>query len=281
MGVSRDWPEAASLWRCAELGGMEFLAARYLTHSFTPHAHETYAIGVVTQGALAFNYRAEQEVVAAGDSMLINPGQMHTGRAVGSHGSTYRMFYPSAEILMEVAGEIAGKPQRLPAFPVSRVHDPVLADLVLSLHRGSQNASISPLECESRLLDVLARLIGLHADESDSVHESRPWHSSVRHAVEFLQTHYAENVSLQQLASVENLSQFYLLRTFRNTVGVPPHVYQMQLRVRHARELLLRGFSPVQVAAETGFADQSHLTRSFRRVTGVTPGQYQRTRSPR
>ena len=191
-----------------------------------------------------------------GDIMLINPGQMHTGRAVGSHGSTYRMFYPSTEILMEVAGEIAGKPQRLPAFPVSRVHDPALADLVLSLHRGSENASISPLECDSRLLDVLARLIELHADESDSMREGRPWHSSVRHAVEYLQAHYAENVSLQQLASVENLSQFYLLRTFRNTVGVPPHVYQMQLRVSHARELLLRGFSPVQVAAETGFADQ-------------------------
>ena len=58
-------------------------------------------------------------------------------------------------------------------------------------------------------------------------------------------------------------------------MGLPPHKYQMQLQVEQARSRLLQGMPLKQVAAETGFADQSHLTRQFKRLMRVIPGQYQ------
>jgi hypothetical protein len=81
---------------------------------------------------------------------------------------------------------------------------------------------------------------------------------------EYLQAYYAQEVSLQELAGVANMSPFHLARLFRQTVGVPPHAYQIQLRLAHARTLLAQGFEVGYVAHETGFADQSHFTRQFK-----------------
>ena len=81
-------------------------------------------------------------------------------------------------------------------------------------------------------------------------------------------------VTLSELAALSNVSRFQLLRGFTRAVGVTPHAYLLQQRVRLARRLLAAGRRPADAAAEAGFADQSHLTRAFRRQLGVTPARY-------
>ena len=58
--------------------------------------------------------------------------------------------------------------------------------------------------------------------------------------------------------------------------GLPPHAYQVRVRIARARELLAAGAAVKQVSAELGFADQSHFGRHFRKATGLTPAEYQR-----
>src|SRR5205823_3192189 len=82
------------------------------------------------------------------------------------------------------------------------------------------------------------------------------------------------SVTLQELAGLEGLSRFQLLRAFVRQLGATPHAYQMQLRVRLARRMLAAGDPPASVAAEAGFSDQSHLNRVFRRQVGISPGRY-------
>ncbi|MFD0535866.1 helix-turn-helix domain-containing protein [Actinomadura luteofluorescens] len=65
-----------------------------------------------------------------------------------------------------------------------------------------------------------------------------------------------------------------MYRAFRREYGMAPSDYQRQLRLRAARRLLARGDAIGDVAARTGFADQSHLTRWFVRCYGTTPGGY-------
>jgi len=72
------------------------------------------------------------------------------------------------------------------------------------------------------------------------------------------------------------LSRFQALRAFKRHYGMPPHAYQLRVRVGLAQRSLRAGGQPAQVAAEYGFVDQSHLTRHFKRLVGVTPAQYQR-----
>jgi AraC-like DNA-binding protein len=70
------------------------------------------------------------------------------------------------------------------------------------------------------------------------------------------------------------LSPCHFLRVFKHQTGMPPHRYHLNLRLERGRRLLRQGCEIADVAARTGFADQSHFTRHFRRFFGVTPGRY-------
>ena len=78
------------------------------------------------------------------------------------------------------------------------------------------------------------------------------------------------------MAELTGLNTRRLLRAFEQSVGVPPHAYQIQARVQKAKSLLLARMPAAEAAAMVGFHDQSHLTRHFKRLVGVTPGAFQR-----
>ena len=80
-----------------------------------------------------------------------------------------------------------------------------------------------------------------------------------------------------ELATLVHLSPFYFARAFQKEVGLPPHAYLENVRVKRARDLLLRGVAITDVSAAVGYADQSHLTNRFKRILGMTPGQVARS----
>ncbi len=80
--------------------------------------------------------------------------------------------------------------------------------------------------------------------------------------------------SVGEAARRAGMSREGYTRRFRKHHGVPPHAFGLQERLNEARGLLRAGESIAAVAADTGFADQSHFGRCFRRAFGVTPGRY-------
>ena len=88
------------------------------------------------------------------------------------------------------------------------------------------------------------------------------------------------HIDLETLAKRAGLSRFQALRVFKQRYGLPPHAYQLCLRVGHARRLLQEGTPAADVASRCGFADQSHFIRHFKRLSGVTPMQYALAHTP-
>ena len=262
------------LWRIPDLGDLELLRAENITQSFPKHTHERYAVGVLERGALGFFYRGENVVAAAGDVNLCVPGEVHTGQPAVPEGWSYRMFYLGAEVLRQVATEVAAKPRELPFFQSGVIHDDALARQLYGVHCRLET-SASRLEQETLLLDVLAQLVSRHADDPPPVTATGREPRVVTLVKRYLEHHYAEAVSLEDLAQLTQLSRYHLVRVFCKTVGVPPHAYLRQVRTKRAKELLASGQTPAEVALATGFTDQSHLTRWFKRLWGYTPGQYQ------
>jgi transcriptional regulator GlxA family with amidase domain len=101
-------------------------------------------------------------------------------------------------------------------------------------------------------------------------------HRPVIRARDHLKQRFQETVTLDDLVEVASLSRYHLLRSFSAHVGLPPHAYQMRLRIERAMALLRSGLPAGTVAGLAGFADQSHLTRNFRRLLRVTPAEYAR-----
>ncbi len=99
----------------------------------------------------------------------------------------------------------------------------------------------------------------------------------IARAKKLLEDRFAEDVRLEHLEAEIGLSRFYLVRRFRAEVGMPPHAFQLAMRLDRARVLIAEGMALADVASRCGFTDQSHLTRHFRRATGVAPGAYARS----
>ncbi|WP_409259726.1 MULTISPECIES: helix-turn-helix domain-containing protein [Paraburkholderia] len=97
---------------------------------------------------------------------------------------------------------------------------------------------------------------------------------AIRRAVAFIESSFAQPVSLATLAGTAGLSVSRFATLFRKEVGISPHRYVCLVRIQHAKRLLRDGVPPCEVAAEVGFFDQSHLGRHFRRAVGVTPGHF-------
>lgn len=267
--------EYVKFWHEPELDGLELLHAHYITHTFAPHAHEGYAIGVIESGGQAFTYkRANHLVMPANTIAAVNPDIVHSGKSATPQGWIYRMFYPSPTLLQRAAAEIAGRPRDVPFFANIVIDDPFLWHRIRHLHQLIEDPTTTRLERDSRFLWTFAQLIVRHADSPHTLQPATDEPIAVKMAREFLDAHYAENISLDQLAALVNLSPFHLLRLFRHSVGLPPHAYHIQARLTRARHLLLTDTPIVDIALQTGFVDQAHLNRHFKRALGVSPGQY-------
>ncbi len=267
--------EQVRFWQVPELKNLELLWARFFTHVFPPHSHEEFTMCIVRRGVLTVDYHHENHTVPAGEIIIINPAELHTGAPMDEHGLQYRVFYPKAEEIKRIASNLAGKPQDVPFFPSDEIHDDRLLGLMVALHRNLEDKHSTRLEREVLFQTAMEHLITRHADSPPTVMAVKNENDYVRTVRDYIEDHYADDISLQDLASVVNLDPSYFLRVFKKTVGLPPYAYLNQVRINRAKHMLATNTPIVDTALQTGFVDQSHLTKRFKSIFGLTPGQYQ------
>jgi AraC-like DNA-binding protein len=274
LGASPLGPgERARFFSAARFDALDCLTARFSTHAYAPHTHETYAVGTIVEGCETYVVRGVRYYSGPGDVVFMNPLEVHDGAPLGA-GYSYRMSYPQVATVLEAAEAVTGRaPAGTPAFrdPVAR--DPEGAALFGRAHAALQ-AGTDGLAGEELLLRAYARMVALHARLSTAPLARE--HAGVARVREAIEARYAEDLSLDMLAREAGLSRHHLIRAFRREVGLTPHAYVLDVRVRRARERLKRGESPADVAAATGFADQAHLSRCFKARLGVGPGAYRK-----
>lgn len=83
-------------------------------------------------------------------------------------------------------------------------------------------------------------------------------------------------ISIKDMSNEICISSFHMIRQFKKEVGLTPHQFQMQCRIRKAQKMLLSNRTIVEVALDTGFCDQSHFVRCFKKIVGMTPASYQK-----
>jgi AraC-like DNA-binding protein len=165
--------------------------------------------------------------------------------------------------------------------PVAPSADPVTRRLVDLIFAAGSSGGMDRL-----LADTIAGALLCHLQNaySGAAAARRPaalagW--QVRRSMDLLESRIGTAVSLEELAREVNLSPFHFARAFRDSTGLPPHRYLIQLRMRRACELLAQtSLSVGEVAAAVGYADTAHFSRLFRRTVGASPGAYRRDRRP-
>lgn len=103
--------------------------------------------------------------------------------------------------------------------------------------------------------------------------------SHARRVRDLLAANLSGRILLRDLAAACDLSIRQFTRAFRQTMGMAPHQWLLRQRIDRAMDLLVRTTRPLSlVAADSGFADQSHFTRVFKRSVGTTPAEWRRVR---
>jgi AraC family transcriptional regulator len=98
--------------------------------------------------------------------------------------------------------------------------------------------------------------------------------TQLQRVIDYIHTHLDQDLSLEQIAQVINISPTYFASLFKHSIGTSPHQYVIQQRVERAKLMLSKtDLAIADIALQVGFSSQSHLTQHFKRFTGVTPKQ--------
>lgn len=256
--------------------GIQSLRAHFKGHAYDPHWHDSYLIGFTESGVQQFRCRGERNISTAGKVFFLEPGDIHDGDAPTEGGFTYRMLYLDAPWLER---EIATLFEEAPAncqlgVPQLLFDDPLLVQRIDDAFQAIHGSDLKIVRQSAidGLLDGLTRR--LQWRQRSALQPQLPL--VAQRARDYLHANLMQDIGLDDLARASGCDRFRLTRAFKQAFGLPPHAYLIQLRLARARQLLGRGLAPAEVAADLGFADQSHLGRWFRRAYGVTPAYYRK-----
>ena len=186
-------------------GRVEVLHARYYTHSFSPHWHEEYAIGLVDAGVEQFHYRGATHHAGISDIVLLNAGDVHTGEAADERGFGFRMLYLPERTLRELSLDNIQVKGTLRFFGAVQKESAVSRSLTRA-HR-SLELGASALEVESLFTVAISNV--LVTASSWNLPELLPGApAAIVSARDYLHDHLFEDVSLTDLASEANISKF-------------------------------------------------------------------------
>ncbi len=236
------------------------------------HWHREWQLVAVTRGDGWVEVDGTSHRTPSGSLFLVPPEVVHSNGTF-EDGCAFRSILIDPTLvhgIADAAGLRLGR-QAICAMPV--YHSGALVRRFESFHRQLENRA-SVLESEERLENWLLHLLGSRTRQMPRFPTS-VCHPAARRARECLWSRADEALSLSELAEEVGLSRFELSRQFKAAYGMPPHAWQIQVRVGRAKELLKKGVSPGDVAFQLGFSDQAHLGRVFRKATGFPPARFQ------
>lgn len=221
---------------------------------FAPHSHSHYVIGLVRRGVRMLECNGETYALVSGDVVVFNPGDVHGCVQSGEGTFAYDSFALPAHAFgsTKLAGPVLRNRGVRDAFTV-------FADVVerAADRHGAEDA-----------LFALRIALAPNGIAEPDVASSRRNHEAALRTYAYLRGHMADHVAVGEIARWEGISEYALIRAYKREFSITPSQHLLSMRVDCARDLLVRGVSPADVAAATGFSDQAHLTRTFKQRIG-------------
>ncbi|GGX13923.1 AraC family transcriptional regulator [Aquimarina muelleri] len=254
------------------LDNLELFKGSFTSHKFKPHFHESYTIIFMDYGVGDYSNDSSNFILSTGSILIFNPYEVHTGKPVNNSPWNFLTMYIPIEI-MKKAMDTLNLPIELPVFKENIINNKnlfkkgkaVFPDLIYKQHHPKS---------ESLLLDFLKELIVRYAYTEIHNEPISEKFTAAKQIKEYIHTHYLEEVSTNDLSNLTGISEYGLIKSFKQHYQLPPHQYLVNLRIEKAKKLLAERLSATEVAYQSGFFDQSHFTRHFKKIIGMTPKQF-------
>jgi AraC family transcriptional regulator len=172
----------------------------------------------------------------------------------------------------------AGVPFRMNQPDALGFYDPVIAQTAYSLKEAFKLGAPN-LYAESAAQFLAVHLLSIHSRWSEPYSGVRNpgalTDRRLRRVLEFMQHHYAEDLSIEQLSKEGGISRFHFIRLFKESFGVTPHQHLVRLRMGAAAKMLGNTDLSVQaIALKCGYLSTGHFSANFQKHFGQTPFIY-------
>lgn len=254
------------------------------------HWHNDLQLTLVEEGEVRFDAPACHTLCTPGELVFINSGVPH--RIVNDANGSYLScvfppkmlgFFPGSLMQAELVAPLVA-PGATPTLHISR-KDPWHAGL-LELMEGlagvltSPSAPPEPARAYEAAVTIVRMWLVLmpHLSPASMDATAQRRASRLQGCISFIDAHYAEPLTLLSIAQSAHVSPGECGRCFKDSLGITPYRYLMDVRLEHARARLAdESRSITQIALECGFGSTSHFDNAFKARMGVSPRELRRS----
>lgn len=209
--------------------------------TYHEHNHVSiYTVGFILAGAVTLICEEQAVTVQPGQFFIIKPYQMHA------------LLLPSVYNMIAVC---------LPRELVERHNANSLREIL------SQDITCLALSIDNTCLEAA----------TGALYQGEPVRELVGDMladVKHLRQNPENNSSIQNMADSMYFSKYHYIKRFKQKLGMTPHQFQLQNKVRKAQRMLENDKPLTEIAADLGFYDQSHFIKCFKQIIGLTPAIY-------
>jgi AraC family transcriptional regulator len=262
-----------------EWSGIHFEHHHQPSHDTPEHCLTMHTISIALDAGSTerwFDGHRESEYQTKGTTAIIPAGTLH--RCLWQEEVQFMFVAIDPKLLIQLGVEVAA-PEDIELIPhFATLQDPLILGILLSLkdelESSNQGDNLYVEQLKTTLvLHLLKKYCAKKPQRSTYVDGLSK--SQLRQLIGYIHRHIDSEIKLTTLAEMAGISQYYFCQLFKQSLGISPYQYVLQLRVERAKQLLKsQKMTICDIALACGFANQSHFTKHFRKLTGTTPKAY-------
>ncbi len=264
-------------WNGLDVTYLQVASSRYPIHNhravqiMIPMA--TSGFDAVTLSAISSRQKSQKLTL---ENVFVTPAyQPHT--LLWDRETELVMFDLEPEFIERAAGEVF-RGGDIEIREEANISDNFITQLGVALCSEFKNpSSVGRLYIESLAATLAVHLLRNYSVNAQTMREFSGGLSGakLRRAVEYIDAHLDQNLSLSQIAEIIGMSPYHFSRALKKSTGLAPHAYVVRQRIERAKQLLVETNLPIiDIALRVGFVNQSHFSTKFRKFNGISPTAY-------
>ena len=262
---------------------------QYADRCISWHWHVSMEIVIVISGTVELRIQDRSFILHAGDAAFVNTGVLHMYQAHGEEPASVFAHLFHMDFLSGSDGSVFEEKYFLPVSrcsalqactfrPDTREH----MDMISSALKAVELMRDEPYGYELDIRTQLCVFWKSLLKETEELRKTAPIRNTVdseriKQMMDFVQEHYSENITVDEIASSAGISSRECTRCFRRCIGASPIEHLTQFRVRMAAKALREtGKTVMDISEDCGFSSPSYFSKVFRDMTGQTPKEYQK-----
>lgn len=267
-----------SLIHLQEVGSLTALAPHVSKRSHL----QSYLFFIVTDGAGSLSYDGTSYMLHTNDCVFIDCRKPYSQGAsdqksafTGDFEQLWSLkwvhFYgPTMSAIYDKYKERGGK---------SVFQSTHMDEYLTCIESVFHTASAASYTCDMQIAEKLTSLLALLMEDAwdtkcETIH-SAPKRLSIKEIKDFLDDHYIEKLSLDDLAARFYINKQYLARIFKEQYGFTVNGYLSRVRITNAKSMLRFSDKNIEeISTSVGFSDPNYFSRTFKKLEGISPSQY-------